>query len=381
MTAEELQQKCGLIGETFEIKEIVNTILQVAPTDLTILITGESGPGKEVIAKAIYLASKRSNQNLVSVNSGAIPEGIIESELFGHEKGSFTGASEMRKGYFELAHNGTIFLDEIGEMPISTQVKFLRILESGEFMRVGSSTTKKVDVRIIAATNKDLEQEVAQKEFRSDLFYRLRSVNIKIPPLRNRRDDIPLLMNFFSNEIAKKNYITFEGFSGEAYQLFKNTTWNGNIRELRNTLESIIVVEKGKKIDYEIAKKYISENDYENSSKNLPMVTGKTVEQAEREIFYRVLLDLKSEIIYLRNLIEENFGKDKDGKFLPIIKHKNESETETENKILSIEETINNTIAKLWNNSKNKMTIKQMAKILGISTRTLGNKLQELGLK
>ena len=178
------QAEHGIIGQSVEIQEVVQVIRQVAPTDITVLITGESGVGKEVIARAIHDASKRSQKSLVTVNCGAIPEGLIESELFGHEKGSFTSAAETRKGYFEIADGGTIFLDEIGEMPLATQVKILRVLENGEFMRIGSSATRTADVRVIAATNKNLDHEVQQKRFRADLYFRLRSVNIAIPPLR-----------------------------------------------------------------------------------------------------------------------------------------------------------------------------------------------------
>jgi len=195
----------GIIAESLEMQKILEVIRQVAPTDITVLISGESGVGKEVIAKAIHAGSPRSKKPLITVNCGAIPEGIIESELFGHERGSFTGASEQRKGYFELADDGTIFLDEIGELPLSAQVKFLRILENGEYLRVGSSVPRKVDVRVIAATNKDLEHEVRHKTFRADLFYRLRSVNIIVPPLRNRPEDIPALFRYFVQDVGEKN--------------------------------------------------------------------------------------------------------------------------------------------------------------------------------
>src|SRR5258706_11374823 len=205
MDRNEFQEQHGIIGQSVEMAEIVDVIRQVAPTDLTVLVTGESGTGKEVIAKAIHNSSRRGAKPMISVNAGAIPEGIIESELFGHEKGAFTGAGETRKGYFELADGGTIFLDEIGELPIGTQVKFLRVLENGEYMRVGSATPRKVDVRVIAATNKDLEIEVRQGEFRSDLFFRLRSINIRVPALRERRNDIPIFVETFPRQIAETN--------------------------------------------------------------------------------------------------------------------------------------------------------------------------------
>jgi transcriptional regulator with GAF, ATPase, and Fis domain len=209
MNREEFQNKYGIVGQSLEIQEIVDVVQQVAPTDITVLISGESGTGKEIIAKAIHGASSRSQQSMISVNCGAIPEGLIESELFGHEKGSFTSAAETRRGYFEIADSGTIFLDEIGEMPLATQVKLLRVLENGEYMRVGSSIARKTDVRIIAATNKMLDYEVQQKQFRSDLYFRLRSVNIHLPPLRNRKEDIPALVEYFTKDVTEKNKIKF----------------------------------------------------------------------------------------------------------------------------------------------------------------------------
>src|ERR1041385_6707517 len=218
---DEFQIENGIIGESVEMREIVDIIRQVAPTDITVMITGESGVGKEVIAKAIHRSSKRTAKAMISVNAGAIPEGIIESELFGHEKGAFTGAGETRKGYFELADGGTIFLDEIGELPIGTQVKFLRVLENGEYMRVGSATPRKVDVRVIAATNKDLEGEVRQNHFRGDLFFRLRSINIRIPALRERREDIPSFVAEFAKLVSEKNQIPFSGFTNEAMEILK----------------------------------------------------------------------------------------------------------------------------------------------------------------
>jgi transcriptional regulator with GAF, ATPase, and Fis domain len=205
MVRHEFQKQFGIIGDSVEMQEIVDVVRQVAPTDITVLITGESGVGKEVIARAIHESSKRNRKPLVTVNCGAIPEGLIESELFGHEKGSFTSAVDTRRGYFEIADGGTIFLDEIGETPLATQVKLLRVLENGEFNRVGSSAPKKVDVRIIAATNKELEYEVQQRRFRPDLYFRLRSVNIWIPPLRNRRSDIPPLVEHFVKEVSGRN--------------------------------------------------------------------------------------------------------------------------------------------------------------------------------
>ena len=301
--SDSFQKQLGIIGKSIEIKEILDVIEQVAPTDITVLITGESGTGKEIFAKAIHQASLRSSKPLISVNAGAIPEGIIESELFGHEKGSFTGAVETRKGYFELANGGTIFLDEIGELPAATQVKFLRVLESGEYMRVGSSTPRKVDVRIIAATNKNLESEVRQGNFRADLYFRLRSINIHIPPLRERREDIPLLAEEFAKQICHKNKITFGGFSEEAKELLLNYYWPGNVRELKNVIESDLILEKGKRIEASAIRKILG-NDHD-SQRNLPVYTAKSLDQAEREMIIRALLEMKNDIDEIKQILKQ----------------------------------------------------------------------------
>jgi DNA-binding NtrC family response regulator len=303
MNREQFQQQHGVIGDSVEIKEIVDVIQQVAPTDLTVLITGESGTGKEVIAKAIHQASKRAHKPMISVNAGAIPEGIIESELFGHEKGAFTGAGETRKGYFELADGGTIFLDEIGELPLATQVKFLRVLENGEYMRVGSASPRKVDVRVIAATNKDLESAVRQGNFRGDLFFRLRSINIRIPALRERKEDIPLFVSEFAKQVCEKNNISYAGISDEAMSVLERYHWPGNVRELKNVIESMLVIERGKRIDINNVKKYLKE--FHDNGRNLPVFTHKSPEQAERELIYRALLEVKNDIMDIKNLLDQ----------------------------------------------------------------------------
>ncbi len=301
----EFQRQFGIIGESLEMQELVQVIQHVAPTDITVLITGESGVGKEVIAHAIHGASKRAKKPMVTVNCGAIPEGIIESELFGHEKGSFTGASGERKGYFELADGGTIFLDEIGELPLATQVKFLRILENGEFLRVGSSTARKVDVRAIAATNKDLENEVRNGNFRQDLFYRLRSVNMRIPPLRERKEDIRLLFEKFVTEFTQKNGIAFAGMTQAASELLQNYYWHGNVRELRNVVESMLVIERGKKLDVDDLKKYLRMPPDE---RNLPMIVSKSNDFDERQLLYRALIELKNDMLDVKNLLKNALG-------------------------------------------------------------------------
>ena len=239
---ERLQKQSGIIGTSDKIRQVMELIAQVAPVDISVLITGESGTGKEVMAKAIHKVSRYANKPMVIVNCGAIPEGIIESELFGHKKGSFTGASDDRKGYFEEAHKGTIFLDEIGETPLQTQVKLLRVLESGEFMRVGEAKTRYTDVRIIAATNKDLGGLVKKGDFRQDLYFRLKTVTLNVPALRNRLEDISPLVERFALEFTRSNDILYRGFMPDAVRLLKQYDWPGNVRELRNLVERVSIL-------------------------------------------------------------------------------------------------------------------------------------------
>lgn len=294
-----------LLGDSVQIKEINETIKQVAPTDVSILITGESGSGKEVVANSIFSNSNRADKPFVIVNCGAIPEGIIESELFGHQKGAFTGAIDERRGYFEMADKGTIFLDEIGEMPLSTQVKFLRVLETGEFMRVGGSKTISVDVRIIAATNKDLALEVLQKGFREDLYYRLRSINIYIPPLRERRADIRLLFHFFLENFTKHSGIEFPGIEDEAMDYLVNYSWPGNARELKNFCESILVLNRGKLITLEDVKRQLK-SEIADSFKNMPVPFAISREQKEKDFLFRALVELKSDIVDIKESLKGN---------------------------------------------------------------------------
>jgi len=293
-----------LLGDSVQIKEINDTIKQVAPTDVSILITGESGVGKEVVAISIHELSKRSEKPFITVNCGAIPEGIIESELFGHQKGAFTGAIEERRGYFEMADKGTILLDEIGEMPLATQVKFLRVLETGEFMRVGGNKKINVDVRIIAATNKDLAEEVLQKNFREDLYYRLRSINIYIPPLRERKSDIKVLFDHFINSYCNTNNIVFKGIDENAMDFIMNYNWPGNARELKNFCESIIVLYSDKKLSLEDVKKHL-QIEKDDSQRSLPMIFSRSKENVEKDFLFRALLELKSDIIDIKNYLRE----------------------------------------------------------------------------
>ena len=244
----EIKNRFGIIGNSPKMLTALEKLIQAAPTELNVLITGETGTGKEVFAKAIHGLSNRKNNPFVSVNCGAIPENLLESELFGNEKGAFTGAVEQRIGFFETAHKGTIFLDEIGEMPVSTQVKLLRVLESGEYSRLGSSAVRKVDARLVAATNRDLEKEVRRGNFRQDLFFRLKSVHIILPPLREHPADIPYLIDFFAEKVCKKLNLFYHGFDNDSLSILKSLPWPGNTRELKNLIETIITLEKGEQI-------------------------------------------------------------------------------------------------------------------------------------
>ena len=378
MEIEKMQEQFGIIGQSVEMKEIMSVVQQVSPTDITVLITGESGTGKEVIAKAIHQMSTRAQKAMISVNAGAIPEGIIESELFGHEKGAFTSASETRKGYFDLADGGTIFLDEIGELPIGTQVKFLRVLENGEYMRVGSANPRKVNVRIIAATNKDLESEVQRGSFRADLFFRLRSINVRIPPLRERREDIPLFVNEFTKQIAEKNNISFAGISDEALRILQDYHWLGNVRELRNVVESMLIIERGKRIDESNVRKHLKE--FHNNGRNLPVYTRKTPEQAERELIYRALLEVKNDVMDLKQLLlnRRPVGETVQLEQPYVAVEEQHATNENQSQIPSLEEVEKKVIINALERYEGNRRL--AAKALRISERTLYRKIKEYNM-
>ncbi len=328
MDRQVFQEKFGLNGESDAIRQVVDKIMQISGTDITVLLQGESGVGKDVTARAIHAMSKRSRNDLVIVNCGAIPEGIIESELFGHEKGSFTGAHEARKGYFEKADGGTIFLDEIGDTPKNIQVKLLRVLESGEFFRVGSSKMFTADVRVIAATNRDLWELVKEGSFREDLYYRLDTVKLKLPPLRDRKEDIIPIFRKFVTEFSSKYDSVFQGFSDEAKELLISYRWPGNVRELRNVAEQLVVLEKSQFIDKDRLQKYLKGRQHLGSADNLPVLSRKEGDEFFEEdpkspdmsIVYRALIEMRTDLSDLKKMLAKfiySTFSDKNIKALP----------------------------------------------------------------
>jgi len=302
MDRRHLQERTGIIGESAPIQEVLVKIEQMAPVSSTVLIQGESGTGKELVAKGIHDLSPRRGQAFIAVNCAALPETLLESELFGHEKGAFTGAAERRLGRFELADDGTIFLDEIGEVPLSTQVKLLRVLESRSFFRVGGTQPIKVDVRVIAATNRDIKERVALGEFRDDLYYRLNVLNIYLPPLRERREDIPLLVRRFIREFAAQHDRPFRGITPEAMQRLVSAPWPGNVRQLRNLIESMVVLAPGT----EIRASDIPADILEGPGTLLPVrAPQREVPSQELEFILRSLVDLRRQIEELRRRLDE----------------------------------------------------------------------------
>ena len=393
MNIEQIQKKSGIVGRSDAIQQVLEMVAQVAPVGISVLVTGESGTGKEMIAKALHQASKRSHEQLVTVNCGAIPQGIIESELFGHKKGAYTDARQDRKGYFETAHKGIIFLDEIAETPLETQVKLLRVLETGEFMPVGASKTKKTDVRVIAATNKNLADLVEKDQFRQDLYYRLKTVTIHVPALRERVEDISLLVERFALEFTRSNDMVYRGFMPEAIRAMKNHPWKGNVRELKNFVDSIIVLEKGERITVEMVEKQMGVNPNETRDNlALPVVMQQPPEAAERELILRQLFLLRQDVEFLKQLATQGpMMSDQVG--MPIVDHSGEKITPSlhidEESALFIKnssigemnmddlerEAIERTL-KLFKNNR-----RATAKSLGMSERTLYRKIDQYGLE
>lgn len=415
----EIKQRFGIIGASPLLDRALNKAIQVASTDISVLVTGESGVGKESIPRIIHSQSHRKHNAYIAVNCGAIPEGTIDSELFGHEKGSFTGATGARKGYFEEADGGTIFLDEVGELPLATQVRLLRVLETGEFIKVGSSKSQKTDVRIVAATNVDLLDAIKRGKFREDLYYRLNTVEIRLPALRDRKEDIHLIFRKFVADFADKYHLPPIRLAPDAVEMLQNFRWPGNIRQLRNLAEQLSVVEQKREVDGETLLNYLPAI----GKSELPALYEKQEEKetsfnSEREILYKVLFDMKSDLNDLKKLTmelmrhgaHENFEEDnsqlinkiygedepsapvpvkqEESKYLPIYKEGDtELHTQTydtdhetvEEENLSLQEKELELIKKALERSGGKR--KDAADELGISERTLYRKIKQYDLQ
>lgn len=303
-----VKQRFGIIGVSEALNHAIDVAIQVAPTNLSVLITGESGVGKEKFPQIIHQYSARKHNTYIAVNCGAIPEGTIDSELFGHEKGAFTSATNDRKGYFEVADGGTIFLDEVGELPLSTQARLLRVLENGEFLRVGSSKVQKTNVRVVAATNLDIPKAIAEGRFREDLYFRLNGVPIHIPPLRERKEDTVLLFRKFANDCAEQYKMPAVKLTDEAQDILRNYYWQGNIRQLKNIAEQISVIETERNISAETLRRYLPNNE----QSTLPTLFGRTAQgnsdksfNSEREILYQVLFDMRRDMNDLKKLVND----------------------------------------------------------------------------
>lgn len=401
-----VKQRFGIIGNSPLLDRAIDIARQVAPTDLSVLITGESGVGKEIFPQIIHHLSSRKHGPYIAVNCGAIPEGTIDSELFGHEKGSFTGAHEARKGYFEVANGGTIFLDEVAELPLSTQVRLLRVLESGEFFKVGSSKSQKTDVRVVAATNVEVQLAIDHGKFRQDLFYRLNSVPITVPALRDRKDDIYLLFRKFASDFAEKYRMPVLELDEDAKQILINYRWTGNIRQLKNFTEQISIIEKNRSISSATLQRYLPET----VRRDLPVLfkdVQKGNEMSERELLYKILFDMRRDITDLKKLVGEIIGHDEVAshfnnpsthipEYLSSETHLHDSRVTVHDRVspaedetfihgeimeesLSLQERELELIRRALD--KNEGRRRNAAKELGISERTLYRKIREYGIK
>jgi len=407
MEVQTIKQRFGIIGNSALLNRAIDVAMQVAPTDLTVLITGESGVGKEVFPKIIHQQSARKHGHYIAVNCGAIPEGTIDSELFGHEKGSFTGAHEARKGYFEVADGGTIFLDEVAELPLSTQVRLLRVLESGEFMKVGSSKVVKTNVRVVAASNTNLPVAIENGKFRQDLFYRLNTVPVYVPALRDRKDDIHILFRKFAADFAENYRMPPLRLSDDAVIALRNYYWPGNIRQLKNVTEQISIIERTKEIDAATLKRYLPGNEVSG----LPVLYSKKEDEhfSERELLYKVLFDMKKDMTEMKKIIAGMIEKgehqptteqtkaltvkDYTGDFIrrdndveeveiarPVEQDMDTFDTsEVIEESLSLQDKENEMIKKALEKYQGKR--KRAAKELGISERTLYRKIKEYNIK
>ena len=341
-STQNIKQRFGIIGNDPILNRSIEKAMRVSPTDISVLVTGESGVGKESFPKIIHQLSHRKHKKYIAVNCGAIPEGTIDSELFGHEKGAFTGANNARKGYFEVADGGTIFLDEVGELPLTTQVRLLRVLENGEYIKVGASEVQRTNIRIVAATNLNMEKAIQKGKFREDLYYRLSTVEIKIPPLRNRREDIHLLFRKFASDFAKKYNMPTIRLDEKAQHLLNMYRWNGNIRQLRNVAEQLSVLEEKREVSSQLLHSYLPE-----FNSTLPALISKSTSlddfSNEREILYKILFDMKKDLNDLKkitnHLNNEEYKteqKEKDYSSLESLQEKLNKEKKTE--IIEIKE-------------------------------------------
>ncbi len=388
MKVQQAKQRFGIIGNSVLLDRSINIALQVAPTDISVFVSGESGTGKENIPKIIHQASKRKHNNYIAVNCGAIPEGTIDSELFGHEKGSFTGAHDSRKGYFEVADGGTIFLDEVAELPLSTQVRLLRVLESGEFIKVGSSTPIKTNVRVIAATNINIPQSIKNGKFREDLYYRLNTVSIFIPPLRERKEDISLLFRKFASDFAEQYNTPSIRLDEEAIDIIKNYNWPGNIRQLKNFVSQLSVIEKERNISAQTILDSLPEN---KNSSNTPILfeDKNKADLSEREILYKVLFDMKRDLTELKKITFDLMKKDGETETtqvfndlseneITLVSHDTTNKPEESDSSFSLADhekmLIKQSLEK--HNGKRKLAADE----LGISERTLYRKIKEFNL-
>jgi len=394
-----IKQRFGIIGNTSALNRAIDIAMQVAPTDLSVLISGESGVGKEVFPQIIHQNSIRKHGQYIAVNCGAIPEGTIDSELFGHEKGSFTGALDHRKGYFEVANGGTIFLDEAAELPMATQVRLLRVLETGEFIKVGSSKVLKTNVRVIAATNVNVQESIARGKFREDLYYRLNTVPIYVPPLRDRTDDIHLLFKKFALDFAEKYRMPTIQLDEDAKNMLVSYHWPGNIRQLKNIAEQISVIEHKRDINADVLRHYLPDH-----SPNLPALYHKTDDiqfSTEREILYKILFDMRNDVNELKKILAEirkeehtEYGKpyNKVDVITPNSGHTSYEVSGSSKKGMEIEDTEEINDESLSLSDKEAELIKKAlekhdgrrrnaAQELGISERTLYRKIKEYNLE
>ena len=389
MKVQQAKQRFGIIGNSSLLDRSINIALQVAPTDISVFVSGESGTGKENIPKIIHQASKRKHNNYIAVNCGAIPEGTIDSELFGHEKGSFTGAHDSRKGYFEVADGGTIFLDEVAELPLSTQVRLLRVLESGEFIKVGSSTPIKTNVRVIAATNINIPQAIKNGKFREDLYYRLNTVSIFIPSLRERKEDISLLFKKFASDFAEQYNTPSIRLDEEAMDIITNYNWPGNIRQLKNFVSQLSVIEKERNISAQTILDSLPEN---KNSSNIPILfeDKNKADLSEREILYKVLFDMKRDLTELKKITFDLTKKDGETEIqthvfndlseneITLVSHGTTNNSEESDSAFSLADHEKMLIKRSLEKHKGKR--KLAAEELGISERTLYRKIKEFNL-